>query len=213
MIFRAPRRLGMSDEAMEKVYAALEVKLGQQEHDRSSVSGVWIPEKARKPEHDGIHGRVCTVAWAEKTWWRTLAKCGDASASVNAQWVFTAPDGATVGDAFEPIDPQAPDGETDGVATGDGYEVPFGGACPVQGDGEVDGHPCYYRSRGKGWSLEVYPVGGDTMTAPPIFEYGEACYVWPAGGYVRPEISAENVARAVAKFRAFIASEVKQSGS
>lgn len=196
------------DNSMEKVYARLEERAGPQVHNRSSVSGVWLPERARKPEHEGIHGRVCTVTWADATWFRTLAKLDGREAVVDAQWVFTAPDGAALGaalgDAYQPVlDAQREDGETDGTATGEGYSVDFGGACPVQGWGVVDGHACYYRARGKGWSLEVYPPGAsaDDLNASPLWEHGEACYIWPDGGYVRPELSQQNIARAVAKFR------------
>jgi hypothetical protein len=210
MIFRVLRHAAMTttvfiDGAMERVYAKIEAEAGPQVRDQSSVSGVWLPPELRLPEHEGLHGHVCTVAWAAKTWFRTLAKLGDKEAVVDSQWVFTAPDGAALGDPYEPVDPQGEDGRTDGVAVGEGYEVPFGGACPVQGYGEVDGHPCYYRARGKGWSLDVYPKGADPyndLGAASLFEHAEGCYIWPAGGYVRPELSCENIARAVAKFRA-----------
>jgi hypothetical protein len=169
----------------------------------SSLCGVWLPEKSRKPEHEGLHGRICMVRWARKTWFTTTAELEGKTATVSSQWMFTAPDGAKIGDVYQPVqDAQNETGDTDGVAAGEGYDVPFGGMCPVQGDGVIDGHPCYYRSRGKGWSLEIYPVGGSLETTPAIFEYGEGCYVWPDGGYVRPELSVQNIERAIAKFRA-----------
>lgn len=43
---------------------------------------------------------------------------------------------------------------TAGQAIGEGYEIDFGGACPVQGTGLVDGHEAYYRARGDRWIVE-----------------------------------------------------------
>lgn len=39
----------------------------------------------------------------------------------------------------------------------------LGGACPVQADGAIDGHPFYFRYRGDQWSLTIAPIGGDPM--------------------------------------------------
>lgn len=44
----------------------------------------------------------------------------------------------------------------DGVAKAEGYEVAFGGACPVQGYGYIDGHFCYFRARHDEWRVEVF---------------------------------------------------------
>ncbi len=49
--------------------------------------------------------------------------------------------------------------ETCGVAIGDGYVVPFCGACPVQGYGQIDGHFCYFRARHDSWRVEVFAEG------------------------------------------------------
>lgn len=38
---------------------------------------------------------------------------------------------------------------------GDGLTVRFYGACPVQGDGMVDGVPLYFRARYSGWSVRI----------------------------------------------------------
>lgn len=38
---------------------------------------------------------------------------------------------------------------------GEGWSGSIGGACPVQGDGQVDGLPWYFRARGRHWSLSV----------------------------------------------------------
>jgi hypothetical protein len=84
---------------------------------------------------------------------------------------------------------------TDGVFEAEGVHIPFAGACPVQGDGEVDGFGCYYRSRGSGWALEI-KIGGDEP-----WTYGEWDYVWPDGGWIHRDESMKNLAKAVQKFR------------
>ena len=45
------------------------------------------------------------------------------------------------------------DAETE--RTGEGWSGSVGGACPVQGDGMVDGLPWYFRARGVSWSFSV----------------------------------------------------------
>lgn len=44
--------------------------------------------------------------------------------------------------------------------SGDGWSGDFGGLCPVQGFGAVDGSPFYFRARGSSWELAV-AVGGE----------------------------------------------------
>ncbi len=39
----------------------------------------------------------------------------------------------------------------------------LGGACPVQAEGTIDGHPFYFRFRGDEWSLTIAPPNGDPM--------------------------------------------------
>lgn len=65
----------------------------------------------------------------------------------------------------------------------DGCQIDISGGCPVQGFGTVDGHPCYFRARGEGWSFEVAPLGVGTEIEP-LFETGDRCYVWPVGGWI-----------------------------
>jgi len=88
----------------------------------------------------------------------------------------------------------------------DGIEIDFGGACPVQGMGEVDGHTCYYRSRGRGWQFMVWAKGVtehqiNKHGAEPIFEYDEDPYAFPDGGWLHRDESIANIRRAVTKFR------------
>lgn len=188
-------------------------------------TGVWIASEdvRRRPGADHFHGRVAAVVSAavarkligesdEATLLRGRLGFGlyceieidGRRATICTDHLFTAPDGAKAGDAFSPeLDVQ---GDTDGVAAGEGYEVEFSGMCPVQGDGGIDGFPCYYRARGKGWSLEVYPVGGSTETTEALWSTARSCYVWPAGGYLRADLSRQNIERAVAAFRVWRAS-------
>ncbi len=91
--------------------------------------------------------------------------------------------------------------ETSGSLIGNGIEVLFGGACPVQGEGIVDGRAIYYRSRGTGWQFSVAPEGSDDALGADCWEYGEDPYHWPDGGWVHGEVSRACIRRAVAKWR------------
>jgi len=87
-----------------------------------------------------------------------------------------------------------------------GIDIIFGGGCPVQGEGTVDGYPCYYRSRGEGWSFEVFPIGTDLESPeawpPAIYDYAERRYFWPDGGHVASTVSRRCIYKAVQQFRA-----------
>ena len=98
--------------------------------------------------------------------------------------------GAAKDDAAGPL--------TDGVYQAEGVELRFGGACPVQGDGEVDGRAAYYRARGGGWSLDVELSDNESWT------YGGAPYAWPDGGWLHRDESIANIETAVAAFRSRI---------
>lgn len=92
------------------------------------------------------------------------------------------------------------------VAEG-GLFVRFGGLCPVQGYGEVDGRACYYRSRGDGWQFEVYApdvreIGYGVTLPEPTWEYAEEPYEFPEGGYVGADTSRACILKAVAAWRA-----------
>lgn len=56
---------------------------------------------------------------------------------------------------------------------GEGWSGGIGGACPLQGDGVVDGLPWYFRARGEHWSFSVAatpdgdPVGVWVTDDPP----------------------------------------------
>jgi len=87
----------------------------------------------------------------------------------------------------------------------EGVDVPFGGACPVQGEGTLDGHPVYYRSRGTSWSFEVWEKGTPwTNCLPegdPIFCCVESKYEWPNAGWIEASESMANIKKAVELFR------------
>lgn len=40
----------------------------------------------------------------------------------------------------------------------------LGGNCPVQAEGNINGHPFYFRARGHAWTLEITPYIGDPWT-------------------------------------------------
>lgn len=84
--------------------------------------------------------------------------------------------------------------ETSGSIHEDGIDIEWGGACPVQGEGEIDGHECYYRARGEWWSLDLGEDG-------ELFSYSERAYCWPQGGWVHRDESESNIRKAVAKWR------------
>ncbi len=79
--------------------------------------------------------------------------------------------------------------------------IEFDGACPVQGFGKVNGHSCYYRSRGSGWSFEIYSTNDPDGEHAPIWYYNENCYYWPDGGWVTAEVSCQCIERALKEFR------------
>jgi hypothetical protein len=91
---------------------------------------------------------------------------------------------------------------TAGCVGDNGFDIDFSGACPVQGDGEIDGRVCYYRSRGEGWQFHVAPVGSDDVFAGDAWTYSERKYCFPDGGWVTAEVSIACIRKAVALFRA-----------
>lgn len=99
-------------------------------------------------------------------------------------------------------------GETGGVYLDEGVEIHFGGACPVQGEGTVDGRECYYRSRGEGWQFHVAAPGSEDVFGDDAWSHSERCYVWPDGGWVSADVSRACIAQGVAAFRASMAGSV-----
>lgn len=96
--------------------------------------------------------------------------------------------------------------DTSGTYRGKNVSIDFGGACPVQGYGMVDGYPIYYRSRGEGWQFHVYDSGSPDVEQhgipnTEIFVYTEKPYTWPHGGWITTEESRKNIRKAIGKFR------------
>ena len=94
--------------------------------------------------------------------------------------------------------------ETAGQIHEGDIEITFGGACPIQGDGVVDGLVVYYRARATGWSLQFFPAGTDVDAHPwpdQIFEYREEPYAFPDGGWLHADESESNIRKAVAAMR------------
>lgn len=89
--------------------------------------------------------------------------------------------------------------ETSGTFSAPGVEIEFGGACPVQGDGEVDGQECYYRSRGEGWQFHV-ACEGDVFDED-AWEYFERVNYFPDAGWVHRDVTMDRIARAVSIYR------------
>ena len=78
-------------------------------------------------------------------------------------------------------------------------DVCFSGACPVQGDGTIGGHACYYRSRGEGWQFHVAGPSGDVF-ADDSWKYSERPYFFPDGGWVAVETSRACILRAARRY-------------
>ena len=91
--------------------------------------------------------------------------------------------------------------DTCGSYSAPGIDIQFGGACPVQGDGVIDGRECYYRSRGEGWQFHVAEPGSEDVFAPEAWEYSECPYIFPDGGWVDASVSRACIEKAAALFR------------
>lgn len=92
--------------------------------------------------------------------------------------------------------PRTDSHHTHGTYVAEGVEIPFGGACPVQGEGVLDGLDVYYRARGSGWSLTV------TISENENWTFAQSPYAWPDGGWLHREESITNICTAVEAFRA-----------
>lgn len=89
---------------------------------------------------------------------------------------------------------------------GDGWRIDVGGACPVQGYGNVDGLPVYFRARGEGWAFRVAASADGN---PVLVDMGERGYIasgyygdWPDAGWMQRPHSRAIVVACVAAFRA-----------
>lgn len=90
-----------------------------------------------------------------------------------------------------------------GALHGDAWWCELGGACPVQGDGEVDGVPFYFRARGRHWSIE-FGLGTDEdgrLTGETIFERGGETVGEYSASWMRARHAAALVRASVNDFR------------
>ncbi|NNC16362.1 hypothetical protein HRD49_07705 [Corallococcus exiguus] len=93
---------------------------------------------------------------------------------------------------------------------GNGWSGDFGGSCPMQGDGEVDGLPFYFRARWDSWELDIAQPGCDPLDVDEAaMARGEGWRheeIWPGGPYDAGYMELDDVQRcmdrAVALFRA-----------
>ena len=84
--------------------------------------------------------------------------------------------------------------------------VSFGGACPVQGEGVIDEHPVYYRSRGETWSMDFYAPGTDIeedLPSESVFSTWHRDYIDYDGGWITAAESMRNILQATEEFRAW----------
>jgi hypothetical protein len=90
----------------------------------------------------------------------------------------------------------------------------IGGACPLQAEGFIDGHPFYFRARGDRWQIGLAAQGGtqdDAVQAtimrdlPPGYWYYEEDYGEPNGfaaGWMPVREGLEFIEQAAQRFRA-----------
>jgi hypothetical protein len=85
--------------------------------------------------------------------------------------------------------------------SGETDEIEFGGACPVQGHGIIDGCDAYYRSRGIGWSLEIAPRGKSVDDDFVEWSYWSGrVYHFPDGGWLHADVTRANLDHAVEQY-------------
>jgi hypothetical protein len=103
------------------------------------------------------------------------------------------------------------DQQSHGDRSGPGWYGRIGGACPVQGIGEVDGVPWYFRARGERWSLEfgVGELPDGELVGEAIFERGGYVGPWPDAGWIGVRHAWSLIARSIAEFRVWRAGEAK----
>jgi hypothetical protein len=82
---------------------------------------------------------------------------------------------------------------------GDGWKGSIFGACPLQGEGEVDGHAWYFKARRQSWTFEVrdhrVAAGKDWQTGG---NYGEGPY---DAGWMKHSHAWVLIRESIARFR------------
>lgn len=89
----------------------------------------------------------------------------------------------------------------------DGIDIHMYGACPMQGEGTVDGLPVYFRARGASWKLEISAeVDGDAVGVgfgeAPGWIMGADYGSWPDAGWITGAHARQCFMAAVASWRA-----------
>lgn len=95
---------------------------------------------------------------------------------------------------------------TAGLLDAEGIFMRWGGACPVQGEGVIDGHPVYYRSRGEWWSADFFAPGtdiSDELDGEVVFAAEHHDYISYDGGWITADESRRNLVQATKEFRAW----------
>jgi len=81
----------------------------------------------------------------------------------------------------------------------------FGGNCPVQAEGELDGAFWYFRARGDGWSITVHTDPEQRYyycDSPPLYAYEEEYGAGPFdAGWMPREEAAAFIVRELSKWR------------
>lgn len=57
----------------------------------------------------------------------------------------------------------------------------YGGNCPVQAEGTVNGKPFYFRARGEHWSMRI---GGADVIGDPEWRHEQEYGPWPEAGWM-----------------------------
>jgi len=94
----------------------------------------------------------------------------------------------------------------DMTRTGDGWHGTIGGLCPVQGDGEVDGHAWYFRARGAAWEMVIADGHDDPLDCygperKPGWFKRDPFENWPHAGYMPLPVAWEKIQQTIKAFR------------
>ncbi len=103
------------------------------------------------------------------------------------------------------IDPWESLNDGPAVLQGEGWVGSFGGFCPVQGEGRVDGLPWFFRARGSRWQFAVAlsPDGDpvETLLGGPGFRLDAPCKDGYAAGWLKNSEAAELIREGIEAYR------------
>lgn len=90
-----------------------------------------------------------------------------------------------------------------GAPSGEGWHVELHGACPVQGVGECDGVPFYFRARGESWRIEFGIGDGPDgeLAGEAVFACWGSYGPWPKAGWMGAKHATSLIKASVARFR------------